>query len=766
MIDGCRFYNRPLGVSSIIFVCFLILARTSLAQNYYPALPVIAKDIQNLKFDFKRSPSMSNKNLLSYALAYHYFSIPARSDTDLRSALRFALTSVSLSRRLQDTSALDRALLIEGYTYLALGEFQKAETLVLSLISESARLKMLAATSFFYWSSGTGKANHYSKSLAYSNATLILARKLKDTSTETLALNNIAVAHAKLKEKNAEKELLGLLKRYAETNNPNLEYPYFYLAQYYLETDRSHKAVEYSLLAARALAKNENAQIAGDIYFLQTWTNYNNEQFNDALTFGFMAIKAYSISPGILKISDPDITLYISRAYQKLNQHRQALAFMLRREKQFPPADISGKMAYVSMIGHVYRGLKQFQMGEQYFKLFERMSHESGLEQYSARVNLGQLYLDWHRYGQARPYLDAALKDEGTLLTGARRHLHYMAFLADSATGNFKNAMKHMVYLNDQAESDRRKEVDQALKRWEVSYGKQKSEEELKLKNQNIKLLIQRNLAQQVKSKQDTQIRNLIAAGFVFVLVILLLLYYQYRQKQKSNRIILFKSTRLDDKNKILEQLVEEKDYLLKEVHHRVKNNLHTIFCLLESQAIFLKDEALVAIESSRNRIFAMSLLHQKLYQSDNIKQVDMQHYFSEFLIFLRQSYGLEARKVDIYQEIQPLDLAVTVAVPLALIVNEAVTNSIKHAFPADSGGSINICLNVDQTIVTLAVKDNGKGFKLTEGHNDQSFGLELMRGLARDINAEISFEAVQGTSIKITFTLDGQLIKHEFGSA
>jgi two-component sensor histidine kinase len=727
---------------------------------------MMAKDLKVISADFKRAPTDFNKNELAYAIAQHSFNRATRSKTDLQSALQNALTSVSLSRKLKDTLAIDRALLVLGYTYLARREFGKAEAIVLKINSQKERIKMLLAISFFYWSSSVKNAGYQNKSLSYSQASVQLAHSLRDTLSETIALNNIAIAHGNLGEKGAEKELFSVLNRYHQTANKHLEYPYFYLAEYYLHKDRSDKATEYSLLAAEALAKTKNAQISGDIYFLQTWLSYNSEQFNDALKYGFRAIEAYSRMPGIINVSHTDITLNICRAYQKLNQHRRALAFMLKRQKQFPPADVSEQMAYFSMLGHMHRELKEFQKGELYFKQFEKMSRQYGLDSYAAQANLGQLYLDWKHYEQARPYLKNALKDEQLLLNGARRHLHYMAFLVDSATSNYEDAMKHMIYLNGQAESDRRKEVDQALKRWEVSYGKQKSEEQLKLKNQNIKLLLQRNIAQQQKSEQDSQIRNLIAAGFVFVLIILLLLYYQYRQKQKSNRIILFKNIRLDDNNKALQKLVKEKDYLLKEVHHRVKNNLHTIFCLLESQAVFLKDDALVAIESSRNRIFAMSLLHQKLYQSANIKQVDMSHYFSEFLIFLRQSYGLEARKIEVQQKIEPLDLDVTVAIPLALIVNEAVTNAIKHAFPGDSGGRIDISLIIDHQLVNLTVKDNGAGFELSNNHNDQSFGLELMKGLAQDINAEISFEVQQGTTIKITFTLEEEQKNHEFGIA
>ncbi|RZJ88101.1 MAG: hypothetical protein EOO20_14485, partial [Chryseobacterium sp.] len=522
MIKDCGVCNRLLWlISWIAFVCFFVCSNIASAQYYYPPLQRMDQTLKAISADFKRDPTDKNKNELAYALARYNFNRATRSKADLQSALQNASTSLFLSRKLKDTLAIDRALLVFGYTYLAQREFEKADAIVSKIGSEKERMKMLLAISFFYWSSSEKNADYQKKSLSYSQASLKIARRLNDPLSETISLNNIAVAHGNLREKSAEKELIKLLTRYNQTANPHLEYPYLYLAEYYRQNDRSDKATEYSLMAAQLLARNNNDQIAGDIYFLQTWITYNNEQFNDALAFGFRAIGAYNRMPGIINVSNSDITLYIGKAYQKLNQHRQALTFMLKRQKQFPPEDISEQMAYISMIGHVYRGLKEFQKGELYFKQFEQMSQQYGLDKYAAQVNLGQLYLDWQHYDQARPYLNTALKDENLLLTGARRHLHYMAFLADSATRNYEGAMNHMIYLNAQAESDRRKEVDQALKRWEVRYGKQKSEEQLKLKNQNIKLLLQRNLAQEQKSRQENQIRNLIAAGFVFVVIIL-----------------------------------------------------------------------------------------------------------------------------------------------------------------------------------------------------------------------------------------------------
>ena len=121
--------------------------------------------------------------------------------------------------------------------------------------------------------------------------------------------------------------------------------------------------------------------------------------------------------------------------------------------------------------------------------------------------------------------------------------------------------------------------------------------------------------------------------AIVFITVISILLYYLYRSKQHSN-------LKLQNQQKVLEKLIIEKDWLVKEIHHRVKNNLHTIVSLLESQTAYLhNDDALTAVRDSQHRVHAMSLIHQKLYQSDKLASINMATYIEELTNYLRESF-------------------------------------------------------------------------------------------------------------------------------
>jgi two-component sensor histidine kinase len=192
-----------------------------------------------------------------------------------------------------------------------------------------------------------------------------------------------------------------------------------------------------------------------------------------------------------------------------------------------------------------------------------------------------------------------------------------------------------------------------------------------------------------------------------------------------------------------------------------VKNNLHTVICLLQSQALYLEDDALKAIEISRQRIYAMSLIHQKIYQSEDIKTVDMTNYIPEFIGYLRESFGNPAH-IQFQLTIDPVKLDVSQAIPIALIVNEAVTNAIKYAFPDRRPGTITILLQQLEDHMKLTVKDNGVGMdQVLLDIELNSLGIQLMKGLAREINGAISFDIDQGTRISLIFSLDPLFESH-----
>jgi len=259
-------------------------------------------------------------------------------------------------------------------------------------------------------------------------------------------------------------------------------------------------------------------------------------------------------------------------------------------------------------------------------------------------------------------------------------------------------------------------------------------------------LLTQKNDLQRTNLQQSNLIKNITIAGIILAVAMTGLIYRQYRNKQKINKVI-------SDNNEQLKHLVHEKEWLLKEVHHRVKNNLQVMMSLLESQSIYLQNDALHAVEDSQRRIYAMSLLHQKLYQSGDIKTLNMSVYIREFVHYLTESFDV-SNKILFRFDVDPVELSVTQAVPVALIMNEAVTNSIKYAFPEKQVGEIGISLKEShRDDIEMGIEDNGIGIapEIING-NRSSLGIDLMMGLCEEIKGHIHFDNDKGTKIKISF--------------
>ena len=213
----------------------------------------------------------------------------------------------------------------------------------------------------------------------------------------------------------------------------------------------------------------------------------------------------------------------------------------------------------------------------------------------------------------------------------------------------------------------------------------------------------------------------------------------------------------ISSKNEQLQHLLTEKEWLLKEIHHRVKNNLQIVMSLLNSQSAYINnDAALTAIHDSQHRVHAMSLIHQKLYSSENVSSINMSVYIRELVSYLSESF--DARKhIRFHLDIEPLEMDVSQAVPLGLILNEAITNSIKYAFPDKRNGIISILLLADgPDHYLLTISDNGIGMPVHEkDKKPSSLGMSLMAGLSEDIDGKFSIENNNGTVIKISFLHD-----------
>lgn len=257
-------------------------------------------------------------------------------------------------------------------------------------------------------------------------------------------------------------------------------------------------------------------------------------------------------------------------------------------------------------------------------------------------------------------------------------------------------------------------------------------------------------LIKQLESDKIVQRRFLILGTILLMLLILLatLLLRNIRFRASINRTLKIQKQEIELKN-------SQNELLLREIHHRVKNNLQILSSLLSLQADYLKDEnALSAILEGRNRVQSMAFIHQQLYSHDNVTAVNMQEYLSDLSGHLSDSFRDFEKDIEIIHDIRVRFFDVETAIPLGLIVNELVTNSIKYAFDGHRIGNIYIQLwknEIEQ--LCLQVSDDGVGHSASKAMGEStSFGSDLIRILSKKLKGTITINRDRGYSTLITF--------------
>ena len=200
---------------------------------------------------------------------------------------------------------------------------------------------------------------------------------------------------------------------------------------------------------------------------------------------------------------------------------------------------------------------------------------------------------------------------------------------------------------------------------------------------------------------------------------------------------------------------LHEKEVLLKEIHHRVKNNLQIVSSLFFFQSKQISDPKMLDMfRDGQNRVKSMALIHEKLYQSGDLANIDFREYVKKLTNFLFQSYGISQTKVKLRNNVQQVQLGVDTAVPCGLIINELISNSLKHGLNDSDHGEIKLDMGYDENNkLILKISDNGKGippdFKLEEA---ESLGLRLVQNLTTQLNGKVSFFNNNGTIVRIVF--------------
>ncbi len=497
---------------------------------------------------------------------------------------------------------------------------------------------------------------------------------------------------------------------------------------------------------------------------------------------------------------------------------QEALAFLDEAGKVHIPDDHYSRILLAGARGRCYQAMGLRSQAEEAFQFSiknmrqERITAKVGsLLQY----NIGKFYFDNAQYRRAAEHLgNAAAYHPGLTGISLARNVQYLLFRCDSAEDRHQPSIAHYQlykYYNDSlfsiAQSRQISELniqyeteqkDQSLlvQAQEIQLRKQhitllerqgllqlnmlqhaqmeqehsikealQKDQEIKLKGKSVELLKQQYQFHESELAQEMLLRNVTFGGGALLIIIIGLLVNGYRLKQKNNRSLRIKQTEIGQKNLSLEKLLGEKEWLLKEIHHRVKNNLQIVMSLLNSQSAYVQnDAALTAIRDSQHRVQAISLIHKKLYQSDNVGQIFMPHYIHELVDSLIHGFDAD-RHVRFRLQVAPIQLDVSQAVPLGLILNEAITNAIKYAFPGNREGLIDITFEqTAEGYYALTIADNGTG--LPENFDPaqcRSLGMSLMEGLSSELGGHFTIRNNGGTEIHIWFQTENYLRQDPF---
>jgi two-component sensor histidine kinase len=573
-------------------------------------------------------------------------------------------------------------------------------------------------------------------------------------------------------------ELLEVLALYRSIGYRRLHYTYDLLGVTNQYLSNYQEAIRYGLATVESAQATKDTAEINLFYRRLGLLHAELNQWEEGLHFLHKALA------NRLQEKDPvNVVLIAKLMVSNLlaqGKAREALHFFTKVVKEYPPHNEFSNLQAAVALANCHLALKQYPLAEKYFLQMmdiEKTMRElrpSKIENYGL---IGNFYLITRQYGKAHHYLDEALR-LNTLKVSMKytADIHLLLFRADSAQGRYQEAIAHYQRyksLNDSIFNEKQRRQIASL---QIQY---KTRE----KEQNIALLTKQNEIQQARLKQKDFLQQVIVAGAFMLLFLLGLGYNRYRLKLRSNRLLQTQQSQLQaqheelqtqqaalqeqqqqiqEKNQDLEQLLTEKEQLLvekerllKEIHHRVKNNLQIVMSLLDSQVASLQDKAaLSAIQDSQNRVQAMALIHQKLYQTEGVARIPMNTYVEEVVAYLQDTYAL-SRQVSFKLDIEPIELDVNLAVPLGLIINEAITNAFKYAFPQERSGVVGVSLRQQvDTRYALAIEDDGIG--LPQGYDpsqSRSLGMTLIHGFSAQLGGELTVESSGGVRISLLFT-------------
>jgi two-component sensor histidine kinase/tetratricopeptide (TPR) repeat protein len=339
----------------------------------------------------------------------------------------------------------------------------------------------------------------------------------------------------------------------------------------------------------------------------------------------------------------------------------------------------------------------------------------------------------------------------------------YWRIKLDSARADDRSAVSHLnayISLKDSLINEKR---SRQIERMQAVHNAEIKEDQLKMRQKSVLQLQIRNKLLDENLSVTGKLRKI---SFIIITLVIMLIgisYNRLRLNKTANALLNNLSMSLSEKNESLtmlsldkDELLNDKELLIKEIHHRVKNNLQVIISLINSQASYLQGETAVqALRHSQQRLQAISLIHQRLYQTESKAVIDMHAYLNELIVYIKQNMYL-SENILFDVEIEPIELDVLMAVPIGLIINEAVTNSITYAFPKNEAGVISVLFHRNMSEARLIIRDDGVGLpNYFLNNTGKSVGLKLINDLSKQLKAIIKMQNRCGFELIIDFDVN-----------
>jgi two-component sensor histidine kinase len=464
--------------------------------------------------------------------------------------------------------------------------------------------------------------------------------------------------------------------------------------------------------------------------------------YEEALSFYFKSLKLKEEMKNIAGAANTNNN--IGEVYKKSGRYEEAMDYYQRSLKQKKQLNNKRGMANtLNNIGEVYQLKSEYPQSLNYYQQALQLLNETDNKAGKATVynNIGILLYRMGKNSEAIEYLKKGLSLASETGLIPEQHKAYVNLAEVYETnGNYKQANEHIKLNSALKDSLQNEKNSKRISELQARYESAQSKKE-------IVLLTKEKDLQQLQLYTSRVITIAVCIAFVLLLILVVVVIRGYKQKQKANQLLI-------EQNLSITKQKEEKELLLKEIHHRVKNNLQIINSLLRLHSHQLEDKrALALFEECLNRILSMAMIHEKLYKSKDLTNINVDSYITALTEGLVRSYQTN-KNVALKVECSLETLSIDTLMPLGLILNELISNSLKYAFTGRDRGRIDIRLykkRSDQ--LEMLVTDNGIGLPADfswEGTN--TLGIELVKTFVEQLNGTIEISSTQGTSFKISF--------------